>query len=111
MVSPMTLANVLLILACSTAAVVWGSVIALREKHGWGYFINTTGLLGFWAAALLPFLPENNLRPAGRSYTSVPSRVSEPNVTYNISYQKVDPQAPDSRVDMTRFYESPFGHR
>lgn len=112
MVLAMTILQVLAILACSTGAVVWGSVIALRERRSWGFLMNTTGLLGFWAAGLLPFLPENNFQPARKYSTSVPFEVSEPNVTYTtITYNQVDPPAQKPQVDMTQFYESPFGYR
>lgn len=53
---PLALTFTLAILIGSTCITILGSILALQKKKSWGYLINTTGLICFWIAALMPYL-------------------------------------------------------
>ena len=54
-----------LILVPSTFAVIIGSVWALHFNRKPGYLVNTMGLIGFWIAALMPYLHGGDSEPTG----------------------------------------------
>lgn len=53
---PLALTWTIAILIGSTCITVLGSILALQKKKPWGYLVNTSGLICFWLAALMPYL-------------------------------------------------------
>jgi len=40
----------------ATSITILGSILALQKHKPWGYLVNTSGLIAFWVAALMPYL-------------------------------------------------------
>lgn len=88
----------LVILIPSTFAVIIGSVWALQFHQKPGYLVNTMGLVGFWVAALMPYL-----------HGIEPSSPPEINVSTNgefVSFERGEPVSASGGTVWTELPES-----